>query len=284
MSTMPNPHPIRRRASAAGLALLLTAFGSLTACGDDDETSTASTTTARDEGGGGSGGGDLEAACATDVELQATFNEIPFPEGDEPTAEETDAITSFFADEIEPLLADLEGDAPDDAPIDRTIELMRTIGETGDLSAVESPEGSEVFNEYNAYFFESCGDQTVDVTALEYKFSGVSETVDAGLTRFKLTNSGKELHEMVLFKKGDTDLSFEEIFELDDDEAEGLVEEAGGTFAVQGQSGYAASELSPGEYVMICFVPTGMTDPTSEPAEDAPPHFAQGMIQPFTVA
>ena len=48
-----------------------------------------------------------------------------------------------------------------------------------------------------------------------------------------------------------------------------------------GDSDYGMGELTPGEYVAFCPIPVGST---ADGEGDGPPHFAQGMVETFTVA
>ena len=49
-----------------------------------------------------------------------------------------------------------------------------------------------------------------------------------------------------------------------------------------GEDGYAVVELEPGDYIALCFIPTGMTSDEGPPPE-GPPHAMQGMVAEFTV-
>ena len=61
-------------------------------------------------------------------------------------------------------------------------------------------------------------------------------------------------------------------------------------FASPGQSGYTATDLSPGRYIALCFLPTGATPEAMAEAEasghemETPPHAMMGMTHEFTVA
>jgi hypothetical protein len=62
-------------------------------------------------------------------------------------------------------------------------------------------------------------------------------------------------------------------------EGEPAADEAGGVGIMSsGQSNYVDLELSPGEYVAICFMPDHLGEATGQP------HFMLGMMQSFTVA
>lgn len=129
----------------------------------------------------------------------------------------------------------------------------------------------------------------VTITAVEYEFQGVPATTEAG-TSFALTNGGEELHELVLVRKNDdVTESFEEILQLPDDEAFQKVGVVGQLMAEPGTDaeGTLTAE-EPGDYLMICFVPVGMTELPEASGPDASipagePHFTRGMLGEFTV-
>lgn len=133
----------------------------------------------------------------------------------------------------------------------------------------------------------------VDVVGTDYAFSDFGTTLD-GPTTFAFRNEGQDLHEMVIVRKNDgvTD-TFEELLALPEDEAFGLVTFVGQTMAAPGQAAPdTLTATEPGEYLMICFIPQGMTtlpslDPNaSGPPDlgDGPPHFTLGMLKEFEIA
>lgn len=131
--------------------------------------------------------------------------------------------------------------------------------------------------------------EVVQVTAVDYAFQGVDDTYAAGQYGFEFRNDGDELHEMVVFRIDEEEQRpVEELLQLPQEEAQGLVEQVTGSFACPGEEApraVAADLTEPGRYAMVCFVPTGFTAEVEDPAtlEDAEPHFAQGMYTEFTV-
>jgi hypothetical protein len=54
-------------------------------------------------------------------------------------------------------------------------------------------------------------------------------------------------------------------------------------FAPPGRTGTGFTDLRPGRYAVLCFIPKG-AKPGEEPAPDAPPHFAEGMLEELVVS
>jgi hypothetical protein len=162
---------------AVGLA------GGLAACGDDEDGAedSSATTVAPADGGQGGGGADLAAACDAEGRLSAAISGIEFPDGDEPTEEEAQAARDYVAEEIEPILVELEETAPDDVPagLAESIEALRGFGESADFAALEDPANLAAFTEAQRYFFDECEGATFEVTGTEYAFEGLPETVPA---------------------------------------------------------------------------------------------------------
>ncbi len=130
----------------------------------------------------------------------------------------------------------------------------------------------------------------VEIVGVEYAFENVPATTAAGTT-FTFRNNGQELHEMVVVKKNEgVTESFEELLALPDDQAFAFITFAGQAMAEPGQTAEGSVTVAdPGEYLMVCFVPTGMTElPEGSLGPDASlpagaPHFTQGMLAEFTV-
>ncbi len=148
---------------------------------------------------------------------------------------------------------------------------------------------------------QAASGETVEITAVDYAFQGVPDTVEAG-TKFTLTNeSGGELHEIVAFRLPDDETrSAEELFSdpanldsLGGEESppDAVLLAAPGSDmpgAVVGDGSFT----KPGRYLMACFIPTGAdpeaylnAPPSDGPpeVEGGPPHFTQGMYAEFTV-
>lgn len=114
----------------------------------------------------------------------------------------------------------------------------------------------------------------VTITAQEFAFAAPA-TIPAGLTTVRLVNTGKEMHhaQLVRLDEGHT---LQELMEAG---------EKGGplpTWArfvggpnVPAPGGYSEATvvLQPGNYALLCFIPSG----------DGVPHVAKGMVRPLTV-
>lgn len=270
-------------------ALLLGAglVAGLGACSDDDGASTTTTTADAGEGGGeGAGGGDLAAACQAELDLSAAFNELPFPEGDEATDEELAAARSYYEEAMGPAVEALVAAMPPDGAeaAAGAKDIFDEFGATGDVSLLEDSAAAAVFADTQGYLYDNCDSERFEATAVEYEFRDIPDTIPAGVNRVRFTNGGDELHEIVIFRRADGESrSFAELLDLGEEESEGLIEYVAGTFAPQGEVNYATADFAPGSYAAVCFVPTGTTSEDQfGQNEDAPPHFAQGMIREFT--
>ncbi|MBI4329489.1 MAG: hypothetical protein HY685_06460 [Chloroflexi bacterium] len=119
---------------------------------------------------------------------------------------------------------------------------------------------------------------TVDLN--NFAFTGFP-AMSTGKTTLKLMNKGTEPHEMgVVRLKGITAAQFLEILSAppggEAPSGPPPFEDAGGFQAMMpGETGWAVLDLTPGEYALICFVPS--------PANEFKPHVALGMFYPFTV-
>jgi hypothetical protein len=140
----------------------------------------------------------------------------------------------------------------------------------------------------------------VEVTAVDYAFEGVPETLPAG-GRLWLTNvSEVELHELIAFMvPADEERSPEELAALPEAELEGLF--TGPPAAVllappnDGAQINAVGDgtlTEPGRYVLFCAIPLGAdpdaflnAPPSDGPpeVEGGPPHFTEGMVGEITV-
>lgn len=131
---------------------------------------------------------------------------------------------------------------------------------------------------------DECADETMDVTAAEYKFSGIREDLSAGIVGATFENTGGEMHEIVLLRKKDgVTESFENILAKDEEEAEKLVDVSFGAFGGPGSKSSVAFDMrEAGDYAAVCLIPVGSTPDAGEEV-DGPPHFTQRMITEFTV-
>jgi len=242
----------------------------LAACGDDDDDDVA-VDAPEGDGEQAAGGGD-DAFCAGLVDFNAAVPETDL--SDESTEEEIVATH----ERLEPLWAELRDNAPDDvqAEIDELNPAIDGLAE-GDAEAFNADATFETYSAMVSKAIPACDFETASVTAVDYAFEGVPETLPAGTVAIDFTNASEgEEHEMVVFKNNDPSLSIEELLELPEEEAESKITFAGAAFAPPGGEGSALLNLEAGDYSMICFVPVGG-------GEDGPPHFTEGMVAEFTV-
>ena len=116
----------------------------------------------------------------------------------------------------------------------------------------------------------------VDLTAADYSYTGVPESIPAGLVTVSIDNTGAEEHQATIIRLND-DVTLQQAlgaFATDEREGLKLITVHGGPNGVApGGSQATTQELEPGNYVFACFIPSA----------DGIPHAAKGMLQPFTV-
>jgi uncharacterized cupredoxin-like copper-binding protein len=101
--------------------------------------------------------------------------------------------------------------------------------------------------------------------------------VKAGKSTWEITNAGPEPHEMALVKlaEGKTLQDVVAAMQSNPMAIPDFIQDAGGMQALDsGMTGYLEADLTPGNYVALCFVPS--------PAHGKP-HIELGMMMPFTV-
>jgi hypothetical protein len=132
------------------------------------------------------------------------------------------------------------------------------------------------------------------ISMMDFHFTGLPATVTPGQHVWEMVNQGQQLHEIVVLQlaPGVTYEQVEAIFMAPPaatpmagmDASTPMAEQAGPppftsvtgiAPASPGTEGWLVVDLAAGEYAAICFVPD---------AETGAPHFALGMIAPFTVA
>lgn len=274
---------IRTGLAAAAAAVVLLTVG----CGGDDEGSPLSrpdvdepadsTTTPEPTGGGLAAYCDAALAIETVPELELDPNLPP---------EEADAAAAdWVTTELQPLVEAVVAEAPAEIEDDLLTQAAAVdqAAATGDFSSFGGPEVDAAEVRTHAFDVENCGWQVQDIDATEYSFGSIPSTLGAGPTSFELVNDGAELHEMVLARKnpGVTE-TVEELAALPDEEAQAKVTTVGSVYTDPGTQDYAVVDLEPGDYVMLCFVPMGMTSEDEMPP-DAAPHYTEGMLAEFSV-
>ena len=139
--------------------------------------------------------------------------------------------------------------------------------------------------------------ETIVVTAVDYGFEGLPETVPVG-TKISLVNGGTEPHEFVaMLIPAEETRPVEELLQLSEEELGavfGAAEPATVILAATGQTDVPGAVVGdgtltePGRYAIVCFLPVGSDDSILEsegppPQGEAPPHAMQGMVAELTV-
>jgi len=118
------------------------------------------------------------------------------------------------------------------------------------------------------------GPQLISIVATDYAFLA-PDTIHAGLTVFKLLNEGHEPHQAVIVGAGDK--TWDEVRSAMMSQgpiAPWLIFPAGPAVIAGGDSSNATSRLEPGNYFIVCFIPS----------PDGVPHVSKGMVRRLFVA
>lgn len=222
--------------------------------------------------------GNLKRFCRTVVDLtQLVAVEGAIPDEDAPPRK----IAKF-----ERRLARLFNRAEQTAPP----EIVNDVSFASELTYLDVRESPDVLGiaepirAIKRFVADECGFETVTVTAREYEFQGIPETLRTGTIVFELRNEGLEVHEMAFGRiKGDA--SLEALLELPENERARLnrIQELGlRALAAPGESDVALVTFTrPGRYVVADFVPVGTT--SVEADSDGAPHTDEGMFAELRV-
>jgi len=163
-----------------------------------------------------------------------------------------------------------------------------TADETPTTEAAETPTEADE---------EAPEGEIVEITAVDWAFEGVPESVEAG-TKLSVTNEGDEPHELVAIRIPDEETRpVSEIVALPEEELGAVfggepmpatvLLAATGTTDTPGAVMGDGTLTEPGRYAIVCFLPVGADDSILEsegpPESDAPPHVSQGMFAELTV-
>lgn len=250
------------RLLALCMAVLLTAA----ACGGDDGDDSAAATPGAEETTAQSNDVFCESVVAAETQVLAASS------GGDPSG-------------IEDLLVTVEENTPPEIEEQMAVvaATVREALEAQDDRPFQSQEFSRSEEEVDVWVADNCGYERVDVTAVDYAFEGVPESLPAGITTFGFSNEGKELHEMIMVRYKDPSLTLDELLAVSDPQGQDLVDFLGASFGPPGASDVESKELTPGKYALLCFVPVGSTSPKAARTADGPPHVKRGMAAEFTV-
>ena len=188
---------------------------------------------------------------------------------------------------------DAETDPTTEATTATTAESTATTAATA-TEAATSEATSEATGEASG--------EIVEVTAVDYAFEGLPETIEAGTTLAMTNESEEEFHELVAIQIPDDETrSVEELIQLPQEEIDAIFGEAPPATVLVAMPGEEAMPVlgdgtitETGRYAIVCFIPVG-ADPeavatamqaTGDEAPDlgaGPPHAAEGMYAELTV-
>jgi uncharacterized cupredoxin-like copper-binding protein len=115
----------------------------------------------------------------------------------------------------------------------------------------------------------------ITIKAADFSFDAPAQ-IEAGLVKIKLVNDGQEPHhaQIVRLNDGVTLEQFQAALQEGEAAAFPLVAFVGGPGLVDpGLSTQVTLDLTPGQYVLLCFIPS----------HDGVPHLAKGMVRPLEV-
>lgn len=188
-----------------------------------------------------------------------------------------------------------DGDDGGDATETATTTATATVEATS--TATEAATGTATATPTEA----AAEGETVEVTAVDYGFEGLPESMSVGDTLALTNASDVEFHEMVVFRLPDDETrSVEELLALPEAEQEALFADGPATVlvAAPGEAGMAVlgdgTLAEAGNYVALCFIPIGadpqmvadaMASAGGEAPDlgDGPPHVTEGMYATFVV-
>jgi len=264
------------KALIAVSALALMAAG----CGDDEDETATDTTEATDDA-------TEEEATEEEATEEAEGADSEYCQ----LAAEIDEQESFPSVE---QLDEIEAAAPPE--ISENVSLVATAFrdaiEAGDPGAAfADPAVEEAFGPIDQYDAEVCGLEPeedeeeesqdpsvteldpdaaqVAVSATEYAFD--FEAPAAGPTSFTMTNDGEESHIMVVFKLAEG-ATLDDALESEGSD-EFVEEEFESDVAAPGAEAVLTTELTAGDWAMICYLPTA----------EGEPHFLLGQSEEFTI-
>jgi hypothetical protein len=187
---------------------------------------------------------------------------------------------------------------------DELQEPLATAVASAPNEGPSSPEFDEAYGTIVQWLRGHCGFNELNVLAKDYSYGGIGGEVAAGPTILTIDNQGTEFHEMAIIRKNDgVTETAEELLALPDEEVDAKITFVGAAVSPPGAEGYGVVDLTPGDYIGLCFFPEGSTPEAmaemmaaeasmpegSAPAgsegdgEEGTPHAFLGMIVEFTV-
>lgn len=281
-------------ARIAGAAVLIVG---LAACGDDDDASdeAAEITPAPETTEAPEPTATPETTAAPETTASPATTS-PEPADETAFCEPFQMVSEAFNGNGDPaaipgLLDEIEATAPSAiaGPVDTMVTAARQVVENGftDFGPTETPEFAEAASSVDGWIFEGCPfDATVEVAAGEFQYEGIASTYSSGKTAFRVTNNGAQVHELLILRRNDgVTESWDDILVLSEEEGMRVASVSGAAFVPStGSQGVLIANLTPGDYVAVCFIPDGTRLVDGEFVEgEGQPHFMLGMRSEFTV-
>lgn len=194
-----------------------------------------------------------------------------------------DEFRDYFASNVSPRLDELDATSPDELSdeVATFVTGAREFGDTGDFASVENDEVQAAEQEINDHLFDGCPGERLDVVAIDFAFEDLPDAVAAGPIVVRFDNQGEEEHELIVVRRlpGTTE-PVDELLAMPEAEVDTKIELVAGVAAAPGQQDVLVADLSEGDYIAVCFIPTGSTEGVEG---DGPPHAMEGMVAEFEV-
>ncbi|MBS1674724.1 MAG: hypothetical protein JSS74_12265 [Actinobacteria bacterium] len=153
--------------------------------------------------------------------------------------------------------------------------LTQAVKDGTGPAALEDPAYGQAAGELGKFVFDECGYQTLPVTAKDFEFVGLPDSIGAGISVVQLSNKGENPHVVEISLIPDAATTVKDIIaDPSAAMASGLVKPvAGGAFTTPGALGYLTAKLEPGRYIVTCMIPDS----------ENKPHAMHGMYHELTV-
>lgn len=274
MTTTPRGARLAACAAVSTLALALSACGGTPAAAPPAAAPPATTDAAAE----------VSTFCEAVVDFEGAASEGPQVDFATATPEQIQAALQEFGQTVEPYLAAIDDATPAELTTDAgtLTRLARQALSAGDESIFESPEFTASEDSVDTFMLDRCGYDEVRITAADYEYQGLPDSLAAGTTAVTLVNEGEEQHEIGIVRiNDDVTLTVEEILALPEAEGMAAVTFKGAAFAEPGGTDTSFIRIDePGRYGVACFIPEGSVPGTEGTGA---PHFTLGMLGDFTV-
>ena len=220
--------------------------------------------------------------CSTLVRIESTLSSsIPLVFLPPEVAVE---VAQYQLGVIEPLFISAQDIVPSEIAdamatyASATIQSLRTL----DFTTTQTVEFATADDAIDAKLLADCGFEPINVTATNYEYLNIKDTMPVGETSLTLTNVSDQVHEISISRiNDDINLTAREVLMLGEKDALAAISLVAYAAVPVNGSETTFLNLSPGRYYAVCFIPAGATS-FHEPSDGAP-HFLYGMLKEFVV-